>query len=103
MARPGSCGRAAPRSSRPPRPRPRSTATPVYIHLDLDVLDGELIPAEFPAPGGLSLPELADVLAGVAASSEVLGIEITCFPAPDAVPDGEALAASVSDAVAGLL
>jgi arginase len=76
---------------------------PVYIHLDLDVLDGELIPAEFPAPGGLAMAELGDVLAGVAASSEVLGIEITCFPAPDAVPDGEALAASVSDAVAGLL
>ncbi len=60
---------------------------PVYIHLDLDVLDGDIVPAEFPAPGGLTLAELAGILAGVGASSEVLGIEITCFPAPDAVPD----------------
>jgi arginase len=76
---------------------------PVFIHLDLDVLDESIVPAEFPAPGGLTLAALADVLAGVGASSEVLGIEITCFPAPDAVPDGDALAAAISDAVAGLL
>lgn len=76
---------------------------PVFIHLDLDVLDNSIVPAEFPAAGGLSMAALADVLAGVGASSEVLGIEITCFPAPDAVPDGDALAAAISDAVAGLL
>ena len=76
---------------------------PVFIHLDLDVLDNAIVPAEFPAKGGLSLAALADVLAGVGAASEILGIEITCFPAPDAVADGEGLAATISDAVAGLL
>ncbi len=76
---------------------------PVFIHLDLDVLDNSIVPAEFPAAGGLSLAALADVLAGVGESSEVLGIEITCFPAPGAVPDGDGLAAEISDAVAGLL
>ena len=26
----------------------------VYVHLDLDVLDPSVLPAQFPAPGGLS-------------------------------------------------
>ena len=28
-------------------------SAPVYVHLDLDVLDPEVFPAQFPAPGGL--------------------------------------------------
>ena len=39
---------------------------PVYVHLDLDVLDPEDFPAQFPAPGGLRPDKLYDLLEAVA-------------------------------------
>ncbi|MCW2967585.1 MAG: arginase family protein [Solirubrobacteraceae bacterium] len=51
---------------------------PVYVHLDLDVLDGDLMPASFPAPGGWSWEELE---AALAALPGIVGIEVTgCAP-----------------------
>ncbi len=35
---------------------------PVYVHLDLDVLDPDIFPAQFSAPGGLSDTELRRLL-----------------------------------------
>jgi arginase len=69
---------------------------PVYVHLDLDVLDPDTMPAEHPAPGGLSPEKLYDLLDTVADACEVVGIEITCLEQPD-------LAAMVGDAVAPVL
>ena len=35
----------------------------VFLHLDLDILDPDVMAAAVPAPGGLRVDELADVLA----------------------------------------
>ena len=56
---------------------------PVFIHLDLDVLDPEEFPAAVPAPGGLSSDKLYDLMEAVADDSELVGIEVTAFEAPD--------------------
>jgi arginase family enzyme len=58
----------------------------VFLHLDLDVLDPSELPFSFPAAGGLSLPELAGVLAHIADGAEVAGLEITSFAAPHSAP-----------------
>jgi arginase len=56
---------------------------PVYVHLDLDVLDPEDFPAEFPAPGGLAPDKLYDLLEAVTGECEVIGVEVTAFEAPE--------------------
>jgi arginase family enzyme len=56
---------------------------PVYIHLDLDVLDPEEFPAQFPVPGGLSADKLYDLMEAVAEDSELVGIEVSAFEAPE--------------------
>ena len=56
---------------------------PVFIHLDFDVLDPEEFPAAVPAPGGLSSDKLYDLMEAVAEDSEVVGLEITAFEAPE--------------------
>jgi arginase len=54
-----------------------------FIHLDLDVLDPEEFPAAVPAPGGLSSDKLYDLMEAVAEDSELVGVEITAFEAPE--------------------
>jgi arginase len=78
-------------------------AAPVYVHLDVDVLDPSILPAQFPAPGGLSAERLRDLIEAVADSSEVIGLEITALEAPDDGGERDRLAALVADAVAPLL
>jgi arginase len=56
---------------------------PVYVHLDLDVIDPEEFPAQFPAPGGLASDKLYDLLEAVAGECEVIGVEVTAFEAPE--------------------
>ena len=56
---------------------------PVFIHFDLDVLDPEEFPAAVPAPGGLSSDKLYDLMEAVAEDSEIVGLEITAFEAPE--------------------
>lgn len=55
---------------------------PAFVHLDGDVLDNSIIQAEFPAPGGLTERQLTDTTTEVAERSEVVGVELTSFPAP---------------------
>jgi arginase family enzyme len=55
----------------------------VFVHLDLDVLDPTVLPAQFPAPGGLSDGGLRTLLAEVSGAAEVVGCEITALAAPD--------------------
>ena len=66
------------------------------MHLDCDVLDPEVMPAEFPAPGGLTEEKLYDLLDAVADACEIVGIEITCLERPE-------LAQMVGDTVAPVL
>jgi arginase len=69
---------------------------PVYVHLDLDVLDPEEFPAQFPSPGGLSSDKLYDLMEAVAEDSELVGLEVTAFEAPD---DEEELADAAETAM----
>jgi arginase len=55
---------------------------PAFVHLDLDVLDPQEFPAAVPAPGGLSSDKLYDLMEAVAEDSELVGLEITAFEAP---------------------
>jgi arginase len=55
----------------------------VYVHLDMDVLDPSILPATFPAPGGLSDGGLRTLLDEVAGACTLIGCEITAFGAPE--------------------
>ncbi len=55
---------------------------PIYVHLDLDVLDPDIFPAQFPASGGLGPEQLFDLLEAVAGDCELVGLEVTAFEAP---------------------
>jgi arginase len=76
---------------------------PVYVHLDLDVLDPELFPAQFPAPGGLDPEKLYDLLEAVAESSELVGLEVTAFEAPEDEGERQAAAATALHVLEPLL
>jgi arginase family enzyme len=55
----------------------------VFVHLDLDVVDPSILPAKFPAPGGLSDGGLRTLLAEVGEAVDLIGAEITGCLAPD--------------------
>jgi arginase len=68
-----------------------------WVHLDVDILDPTVMPGQlYPAPGGLDLPQLRELLADVAARTRIVGAEITCFSTPE-------LSAVLAQAVAPLL
>jgi arginase len=56
---------------------------PAFVHLDLDVIDPEHFPAQFPAPGGLHPDKLYDLLDSVTEDCELIGLEVTAFEAPE--------------------
>lgn len=76
---------------------------PVYVHLDLDVLDPDDFPAEFPAPGGLAPDKLYDLLEAVAGECEIVGMEVTAFCAPEDELERRAAASTALEAVSPLL
>jgi arginase len=55
---------------------------PVYVHLDVDSLDPDVMPVQFPVPGGLALDEVRDALAALAADGRLVGIEVTALEDP---------------------
>jgi arginase len=60
-----------------------------WLHVDADVLDPSVMPAvDGPAPGGISLGELGQIIAICAADERCSGMELTVFD-PDYDPDGE--------------
>jgi len=76
---------------------------PVYVHLDLDVLDPAVFPAQFPVPDGLAPAKLFDVLEAVASASEIVGLEVTAFEAPDDDAERHAAAALAAQTLEPLL
>jgi arginase len=76
---------------------------PVYIHLDLDVLDPEAFPAQFPAPGGLDPHKLYDLLEAVTEECELVGFEVTAFEAPEDPEAAEEHAATAMHVLEPLL
>jgi arginase len=75
----------------------------VYVHLDLDVLDPSVFPAQFPAAGGLSSEGLRDLLGELAEATQVIGLEITAFEAPEDDDERDRLAAMIESVVEPLL
>ena len=69
---------------------------PAFVHLDLDVLEPEHFPAQFPAPGGLHPDRLYDLLDSVTEDCELVGLEVTAFEAPE---DEEARLAATETAM----
>jgi arginase len=55
----------------------------VFVHLDLDVLDPDILPAQFAVPHGLSDTGLRTLFGELRRSSTVVGLEITAFEAPE--------------------
>jgi arginase len=53
----------------------------VYLHLDLDALDPQLAPGlvDGPVPGGLSLPQLEEVVRAVAARFQLRAVALTTY------------------------
>jgi arginase len=56
---------------------------PVYVHLDLDVLDPAVLPAQFPVPDGMEEGAVREVLAGLAESGRLVGLEVTALEHPE--------------------
>lgn len=60
-----------------------------WLHLDVDVLDREAFPAtDYLMPDGMSVTELRSLIAPLAASDGLIGVDLTCFN-PDKDPDGD--------------
>lgn len=76
---------------------------PVYVHLDLDVIDPAQMPAQFPEPDGLAAEKVFDVLEAVAETSELVGLEVTCFEAPEDPEERQAAAETVMHVLEPLL
>jgi arginase len=76
---------------------------PTFVHLDLDVIDPEHFPAQFPAPGGLHPDRLLDLLESVTEDCEVIGAEVTAFEAPETEPERRAAAETAMHVLQPLL
>lgn len=75
----------------------------VFVHLDLDVLDPDEFPAQFPVPGGFSTDGIRLLLDEIAAACRVVGFEITAFEAPEDEAETDRLAEVVASIVEPLL
>jgi arginase family enzyme len=73
----------------------------VVLHLDLDILDPTVMAAAVPAPGGLSLEELAAVLRDLGAAATIVGLEVTAFDDPEPERLAEPLAGAIRPVVPG--
>jgi arginase len=71
----------------------------VYVHLDLDVLDPDILPAQFPVGHGLSDTGLRTLLGEVARECDVVGAEVTAFEAPEDDAERAGLTALVASIV----
>ncbi|WP_307789068.1 arginase family protein [Glycomyces salinus] len=60
-----------------------------WLHVDADALDPSVMPAvDGPAPGGISMGELSQIIATCAADERCAGMDLTVFD-PDYDPEGE--------------
>jgi arginase len=86
-------------SARPSEVAGRLSGEEVYVHLDLDVLDPDVLPAQFAVPHGLSDTGLRTLLGELRREATVVGLEVTAFEAPE----DEAERARRVDLIAGIL
>ena len=82
-ARPGRDRTASALVERPSRLAELLAEREVFVHLDLDVLDPKVMPGlHWPVEGGFSDGGLRTLLAEVAEAAQIVGVEVTDFPAP---------------------
>ena len=94
-ADPAGVGRAA-------RERFASAATPYWLHLDVDVLDEAAFPAtDYLMPGGIDLPQLAELLRPLAQDPRLIGASVGCYN-PQKDP-GRRCGVALADVLAGAL
>ncbi len=67
------------------------------------MIDPAIFPAREPAPGGLAPEKLFDLLEAVMADSELIGVEVTTFEAPEDEEDRQEAAAIVMRVLEPLL
>jgi arginase len=70
-------------NARPPEVAGYLSGRRVFVHLDMDVLDPDVLPAQFAVPHGLSDTGLRTLLSEVARDCDVVGLEVTAFEAPE--------------------
>ena len=59
---------------------------PVFVHLDVDVIDPDEMPAQFPASGGFAPDALRSLLEAVLEDCELVGAEVTALEERDYAP-----------------
>jgi len=73
-----------------------------WVHVDVDVLDPAVMPAvDAPDDGGIAYAELELLIAGLVATPDCLGMQVTVFD-PDYDPDGAYARELVGSLVTGL-
>jgi arginase len=73
-----------------------------WIHVDVDILDPSVMPAvDSPDPGGLDYTELGELLRGLVAHEQAIGLDVCIFD-PDLDPDGSH-ASRLADLLIGVL
>jgi arginase len=78
------------------------TLDQVWLHVDLDVLDMQVMPAvDSPGSPGLDLALLADLLARLASTKRVIGLDVTVYD-PELDPDERYTASIVHCLLTGL-
>jgi arginase len=90
-------------NARPSEVVPALAGKRVFVHLDLDVLDPDILPAQFAVPYGLSDTGLRTLLGEVARDCNVVGLEVTAFEAPEDAKERAVRTALVASIVAALL
>jgi arginase len=90
-------------NARPSEVVPALAGERVYVHLDLDVLDPDILPAQFAVQHGLSDTGLRTLLGEVARSCDVVGAEVTAFEAPEDDAERERRTELVASIVRALL
>ena len=90
-------------NARPSEVVPALEGRRVYVHLDLDVLDPSVLPAQFAVPNGLSDTGLRTLLGDLKQASEIVGLEVTAFEAPEDDRERAIRTALVASIVGALL
>jgi arginase family enzyme len=90
-------------NARPSEVVPALRGKQVYVHLDLDVLDPDVLPAQFAVPHGLSDTGLRTLLGELKVAAEIVGLEVTAFEAPEDDRERAIRTALVASIVGALL
>lgn len=92
----------APADATPERVLEQVGGAPVWVHVDWDVMEPGYIPADYTVPDGLLPSQLRNIFAAIP-PSQLAGVELAEFQAPEDERDSDAAVAVVLDIVTPLL